>query len=1391
MAPTLNFPWTRYWHRRGDRPTLANGYLVPSGEKFNWSSPRQAATLMTLSDLGGVPCLVLLGEPGTGKSTEIAAETVRLGATPTANFTVKRLDLKLRTESLIEKLVFCSEEFLGWTEGRHELALFFDSMDECWRRVPELARVIVDVIEPYLTKKLPPLRLRFGCRAAEWRDEIEGDLRRVFGEKSEGEKVQVWELAPLTEDDVRVAATACGLDHKFVAEVREREVNAFAADPITLGMLLATAKEGGALGRDRAEIYQKGCMLLCRDRHQDEKASPRLVSTAQQRLACASYLAAVGILSNRYLVFGSSERRPEDETGTVAADDLLGRMTRLPEVDVEITRELLAETLQTSLFDVQSGSLFSWRHQSYAEYLAARYIQLRQIPPVEVAQSLCDTTSGLYRLWPQVEETACWLAMLMPEVFDRLVVTNAEVFVRCDPARLEPERRAQIVAAYLVQVRKQEAVGEQSRLDRLAHPGLAQQLATPIADRNEDIYVRGLAIDIARACELLELVDALIGIMFTPVEPEPLRRKAGAALQALANSEIRAKVRARLAPEALENDDVRGYALAILWPGSLTEDELVSLLEPPTRNNYVGMYQIFLADRFRYGLVHSNLVPLIRWARRIGVDSEALDDQPLKGAASAVLLEAFRSIEIPDVREGFMLALQEQVMNHRPLFKCEGRDITKEEAQRRVLWSEVVAGDFPVWKLVTSYSIREAGLAHEDDFGWVIDCARAAAPRDRDRWLDLAFWLFRPMQRPEQIDQLRPFAESSKAVAERLLQHTTCALFEANGEPNWQKAHFYREEKRKAERASRKPFRLLIEESLAGYETTEEPRFIWELVHRLNRPVMDPDEEGFHNSSDVGWKHLSDEHRARILAFAPTFLPSVAVNSTEVYDKKKCYWNYVAGVSFLIDLVESGSTWPDAQPAAFWEAWSPAIVQYQERVYHVADSSWQRTLKLAFERAKAPFIEAIRRWLAERTDRWLPTNRFELLPIGSDTDLEDLFLTSALGAKRDSVMDFDFFAFLLQQRSVRTEEVLNSWLPQQGIDPHDNGPFADALLLCCRPVVHAIPAIDRILKDAEWGRRVLLSLVTTGGVRSNWVDLVDSDRLIRVWEFIDREFPGDPYDNDSDGTVTAAHEIAIFRSHLLSYIQKRGTAETEEAFRALLLRHPGYRWLGNVLAHTRQIVRRESWQPPAAVATIGYLARTGTPPLCSDADLADAVKVSLARYQMLLRGPNPPTELWNESAGPVRVWTPKDEENVSDCLARHLERDLMHHQVVVARESELRQGTPKAPGDEPDLRITAPTASDDGGRLLVIVEVKCSWNKETVTGLEQQLLNRYLRGVRCGIYVVAHFNCASWSDTDARKKQMFSAKSVDEVVALLEGERQRLVATTAKRLELVVIDASV
>jgi hypothetical protein len=62
-----NLPWARYWAPADQAPLLDDGFLIPPGQTRH-GAPRQTAGVTLLADLQNVPCLVLLGSSGLGKS---------------------------------------------------------------------------------------------------------------------------------------------------------------------------------------------------------------------------------------------------------------------------------------------------------------------------------------------------------------------------------------------------------------------------------------------------------------------------------------------------------------------------------------------------------------------------------------------------------------------------------------------------------------------------------------------------------------------------------------------------------------------------------------------------------------------------------------------------------------------------------------------------------------------------------------------------------------------------------------------------------------------------------------------------------------------------------------------------------------------------------------------------------------------------------------------------------------------------------------------------------------------------------------------------------------------------------------------------------------------------
>src|SRR5207302_384150 len=129
--------------------------------------------------------LVLLGEPGIGKSTTLREEADRVRAQSVGETTSIHVDLRAySSESLLYKRVFESVEFLNWEKGISHLALHLDSLDEALLRIDNIANLLADELPRHPTDRLS---VRIACRTAVWPSAIlETALREIWGEPAVG-----------------------------------------------------------------------------------------------------------------------------------------------------------------------------------------------------------------------------------------------------------------------------------------------------------------------------------------------------------------------------------------------------------------------------------------------------------------------------------------------------------------------------------------------------------------------------------------------------------------------------------------------------------------------------------------------------------------------------------------------------------------------------------------------------------------------------------------------------------------------------------------------------------------------------------------------------------------------------------------------------------------------------------------------------------------------------------------------------------------------------------------------------------------------------------------------------------------------------------------------------
>ena len=222
----MRYQWQRVWYEPQDTVFLDDltGYLLD----FEGLHVRDIQKVLPYSAIAQNPCLILLGDAGSGKSTSLAeARQLEKNSPSEAPLWV---DLKDLREEGLRLYLFDQPAWRGWREGIRPLEVFLDSLDECYMQLASLPALLVQEIRG---GPLDWLRLRVICRTAVWPATLSDQLCNLW---PNGTKTYL--LAPLRRADVLTAARQRGLDaESFVARVEESGAAPLAAVPQTLELL--------------------------------------------------------------------------------------------------------------------------------------------------------------------------------------------------------------------------------------------------------------------------------------------------------------------------------------------------------------------------------------------------------------------------------------------------------------------------------------------------------------------------------------------------------------------------------------------------------------------------------------------------------------------------------------------------------------------------------------------------------------------------------------------------------------------------------------------------------------------------------------------------------------------------------------------------------------------------------------------------------------------------------------------------------------------------------------------------------------------------------------------------------------------------------------------------
>lgn len=563
----------------------------------------------------------------------------------------------VRTRHDVRDQLRGNSEITAWTTGGGDLHLCLDSLDEALPAYPGLPTAIIEILKDL---PLDGLFLSIACRAGQFPSYLDEELQSLFGEKS----VSRWHLAPLRSRDIEVAAKENKLDpKKFLRELSEGGIEALAARPVTLDLLIKLTETNSELPRDAWSLYERGCLHLLAD-HPRSTRPPLLPHLSlEQKMAIAGRIGCVTVFGAFTTVDSNISNSHESDALTSAA--LAGGQERAKGNRFDVNEHEITGVLKTGLFTA-SGATFRWCHKSFSEFLAAFHLGANGVPISQITQLL--TCSG--RVAPALRGVGAWIAQKDDAIFQEILTMDAEILFSGDLRNASDGQKEQLVQWLVAEAENGSPLicewSLSSSYSSLRHSRLSHQLKTVI-EQSRSHAARHLAIIIAKMTHEVGLRSHLVDLALDQCQPVWLRTEA-VSYVATCGSEQEKKRLIPLALDPQQREDeqrLQAAALAAVWPDHCTWSQVRSAtasIDPKTTTS-LGR---FIAFDFPEKVPEQVLPQLLRWQAELNPGLSGLSSWAV--ATDKLLNRAAISSDRPVMQTAIAAVLGARLSKHYGLF---------------------------------------------------------------------------------------------------------------------------------------------------------------------------------------------------------------------------------------------------------------------------------------------------------------------------------------------------------------------------------------------------------------------------------------------------------------------------------------------------------------------------------------------------------------------------------------------------------------------------------------------------------------------------------------------------------------------------------------------------
>jgi hypothetical protein len=541
--------------------------------------------------------ILIVSEAGAGKTYECESKARELFARGEPAFF---LSLERVESAGVVATLFGDEHerFTNWMASSSQLAYFFlDSIDElqlvhrsfkdALRRFANDIRGAMGRATVVVTARPVPIdRQAFRdilpvptqVRHEDSQDEfIRIAMDGPSKTKDEGPPVsREVELLPLTGPQIIEFARSRGVEdpEALLAAIDAKHAREFARKPQDLIELCDDWREHGVLRAhfEQIQSHVRARLSARPDRRERAELPPAKALIGAQRLALA-------VILSRRLTIRYSAGSDGDASGAAPIDP----------------RELLTDwgpkevltLLERPIFVEGGYGRVRFHHRSVMEFLAARQIHdlieaglLTQAAAGRMLFGLTGSNETILR--PSMRPVVAWLALLRPDMFERVVKIEPDaLLIQGDPESLTDLQRERALLGFVVRYGKGLWRGldvPNLQVARLAQLGLADTVQSAWAAGVEAPEVRELLLRLVSAGRMQGCADLVASVAADATCSDRERFEALLALAALGDSRLAPMIDAivTLAPGWSERL-ARGVG-TILYPEHVTEAQLVQLL---------------------------------------------------------------------------------------------------------------------------------------------------------------------------------------------------------------------------------------------------------------------------------------------------------------------------------------------------------------------------------------------------------------------------------------------------------------------------------------------------------------------------------------------------------------------------------------------------------------------------------------------------------------------------------------------------------------------------------------------------------------------------------------------------------------------------------------------